>query len=204
MPRDAMVTRTRIMDAAEALIMRQGVSATTVDQIIERAQTTKGTFFYHFKTKLELAHALVARWAALDEAHLHATMDRAKELAVGPRQQLLVFAGLLVELAESLQHEDSPGCLFSCYLYEAELFDADTMRCIRDTMYAWRDAVAALVRAAVAEHPPRQAVDPESLADMITALFDGAFIMVRATGERELLSAQLRHYRDYLRLLFAD
>jgi TetR/AcrR family transcriptional regulator, transcriptional repressor for nem operon len=191
------------MDAAEALIMSQGVSATTVDQILARANTSKGTFFYHFKTKLDLAHALVERWAMLDQEHLRETLNRAKNLATDARQRLLVFAGLLVELAEAVEQEERPGCLMSCYVYEAELFDAATMRCIESNMLVWRDAVGALIREAVAEDPPREPVDPDSLADMITALFDGAFIMVRATGERTLVSAQLRHYRDYLRLLFA-
>jgi len=54
-------TREAVLDAAEALIQKQGFDATSVDQITERAGVAKGTFYQHFDTKLDVLLALTRR-----------------------------------------------------------------------------------------------------------------------------------------------
>ena len=51
MPRDGTATRTRILDAAQALVLKQGYAGTSVDDVIAAAGTTKGGFFHHFPSK---------------------------------------------------------------------------------------------------------------------------------------------------------
>ncbi len=52
-------TRAKLFDAAANLIGRQGLHATTVEQIVELAGVAKGTVYYHFKGKDELFQALL-------------------------------------------------------------------------------------------------------------------------------------------------
>ena len=59
-------TRQRLLDAAEELVNRQGFAATSIDQILEQVGVTKGAFFHHFKTKNDLARALIQRFAEAD------------------------------------------------------------------------------------------------------------------------------------------
>ncbi|MFE7147761.1 TetR/AcrR family transcriptional regulator, partial [Streptomyces albidoflavus] len=47
-------TRQRLYDAAVTLIAAQGFSATTVEEIAERAGVAKGTVYYNFAGKSEL------------------------------------------------------------------------------------------------------------------------------------------------------
>ncbi len=51
-------TRTRLMDAALALFRQHGYEATTIEQITERADVAKGTFFNYFETKESILPAL--------------------------------------------------------------------------------------------------------------------------------------------------
>ena len=51
----------RILDVASALITEQGLAATKVDQIAERADIAQATFFNYFPTKAALTEALVTR-----------------------------------------------------------------------------------------------------------------------------------------------
>ncbi|MGI8328898.1 TetR/AcrR family transcriptional regulator [Actinomadura scrupuli] len=53
------VTRQRLLDAAVVLIADQGFTATTVDQIAERAGVAKGTVYYNFRSKAALFSALL-------------------------------------------------------------------------------------------------------------------------------------------------
>ncbi|MGP4113112.1 TetR/AcrR family transcriptional regulator [Streptomyces sp. 4N509B] len=52
-------TRRRLYEAAIALIAEQGFSATTVEQIAERAGVAKGTVYYNFASKAELFEELL-------------------------------------------------------------------------------------------------------------------------------------------------
>ena len=197
-------TRTRLLDAAEALVNRQGFAASSVEQIIEEAGVTKGTFFYHFKTKNDLARALIDRFAAGDQEVLRSSMGRAEKLADDPLQQLLVFVGLLIETAEQLDDTPEPGCLFATYCFEAGLFDDETKQVIRDAMMNWRAVVGEKLRAAAARHPPKREFDADGLADMITVLFEGAFVVSRTLGGGNVFVEQLRQYRTLLQLLFDE
>lgn len=53
-------TRDRLYEAAVALIAEQGFSATTVDQIADRAGVAKGTVYYNFAGKTELVEELLS------------------------------------------------------------------------------------------------------------------------------------------------
>ncbi len=51
-------TRQKILDAAAALFLEQGFEPTTLAQIVEKANVVKGTFYQHFRTKVDLLVAL--------------------------------------------------------------------------------------------------------------------------------------------------
>lgn len=202
MPRDGSATRSKIMDAAESLILRQGFAASSIDSVIAEAAITKGTFFYHFPSKAALAHALVERYAEFDLAHLEQNMTRAENLSRDPLQQLLIFIGLFIESAESLT-EPYPGCLFASFIYEGGLFDEETLQVITETYTAWRARLVEKLQRIAEVHPPHQPVDNESLAEMLTVIFEGAFIVSKTQREPEVVAEQLKHYRRYLEMLFA-
>ncbi len=73
MPKNGEATKTRILDAAEALIMGHGLAGTSIDMVLEKAGITKGAFFYHFKTKSDLARSLVQRYADNEESAIACT-----------------------------------------------------------------------------------------------------------------------------------
>src|SRR5262249_59647799 len=60
-------SRTRLLGAAMYVIRAQGYSATTVDDICSEAGLTKGAFFYHFKSKEDLAVATAAHFSEMAE-----------------------------------------------------------------------------------------------------------------------------------------
>lgn len=63
-------TRQRLFQAAVTLIAEQGFSATTVDQIAERAGVAKGTVYYNFASKNELFEELLRHGVGLLTASL--------------------------------------------------------------------------------------------------------------------------------------
>ena len=53
-----MDLKRKIMEAAWELFQEKGYTATTVNEIIEKAETSKGGFYYYFHAKDELLNSL--------------------------------------------------------------------------------------------------------------------------------------------------
>jgi len=201
-PRSGTGTREKLLDAAQAIVLNQGYAATSIDQIIEDVGMTKGSFFYHFKTKRDLARALIERFARQDERILLDNMGRAEKLSDDPLQQVLIFVGLIGEVAEQLDRQPEPGCLFATYCYESGVFEGEIKGIVSGAMLKWREVLGAKLRAAAEKYPPRVEVDIESLADMMTGVFEGAYVLSRSLDGPHVFVDQIRHYRNYLKLLF--
>jgi AcrR family transcriptional regulator len=81
-------TRQKLYEAAVTLIAEQGFSATTVDEIAERAGVAKGTVYYNFASKNELFEELLRHGVGLLTASLRAA-DTATAAAGGSRVDAL-------------------------------------------------------------------------------------------------------------------
>ncbi|WP_339880497.1 TetR family transcriptional regulator [Pseudidiomarina gelatinasegens] len=58
---DALTTRGELLDAAERLFSEKGVSSTSMNQVAEAAEVTRGAIYHHFQNKLDLIDALMER-----------------------------------------------------------------------------------------------------------------------------------------------
>ena len=201
MPRDGTATREKILDAAEQCMLGRGFAGTTVDAILEAAEISRGTFFYHFDTKDDMARALVRRYAEEDAKVSEEFMAKAEGLSRDPVQQVLIFMGLYIQMFEDLG-QNPPGCLFATYSYEAGLFDRETHDIIVEAFRHWRQLLGAKLDEAIAAHPPRMPVESADLADLAFGTFEGAMIMGRVLNEKQAMVRALKHYRAYLELLF--
>ncbi|SHF57337.1 transcriptional regulator, TetR family [Fodinibius roseus] len=201
MNKDPESTRTKIMNAAESIILDKGFGGTTVSNVIEQAGVSKGAFFHHFSSKAELGEELVQRYADQDAEHLEQTLRKAEGLSDDPLQQMLIFIKLFEQEIESLE-KPFPGCLFASYLQQSELFDPNILDIIRESMLLWRTRVLDKLKKIEQEHPPRRDVDLESLADMLMVIFEGSFVLSQSLNENRVIAQQLSNYHSYLKLLF--
>jgi len=63
-------TRAQLLDAAEAVVAEQGVRALTLDAVAARSGISKGGLLYHFRSKEDLAAAMIERSIAWFDAAL--------------------------------------------------------------------------------------------------------------------------------------
>lgn len=199
MTRDAETTRQRILDAAQHLVLRQGFAGTTVDAVIAGAGVSKGAFFHHFTSKADLGRAMLERYAEADIRILSSFMARAEARSDEPGQQLLDFVGAFEEAADEMFTQ--PGCLFVSFVYERMPGGEEAERIIRANIELWRRTLGDKLSLALHNRAGETGVDPESVADLMFTVFEGAFILARATGDASQVRRQLGHYRRYLELL---
>lgn len=74
---EAQETRERLLDAAEVLFQRDGVSVTSLNDIAREAGVTRGAVYWHFRDKADLFDAMLERAyapiRAADDIRLDAT-----------------------------------------------------------------------------------------------------------------------------------
>lgn len=90
-------TRQKLYEAAVTLIAEQGFSATTVDEIAERAGVAKGTVYYNFASKSVLFEEMLRHGVGLLTASLREAAERTAGAGGGSVASLdaMVHAGLV-------------------------------------------------------------------------------------------------------------
>lgn len=185
-----------MLDAALTVIRTKGYTATTIDDICAVAEVTKGSFFHHFKGKVELALAAIEYWNTSTGALFAQAPYRA---IVDPRERLLAYIDFRADLLQG----DVPG--FTCLLGTLVQETFDTYPLLRDACQRGIDQHARVVAqdAAAAKDAcvPDAGWDPLDLAYYTQAVLQGAFILAKAQGHADVARmcvAQLRHHVDCL------
>ena len=189
------------MDAAQQLILDHGYSGMSVDALIRSLGLTKGAFFHHFGSKVELARQLVERYAEGGVETFQQMLNRARKQTHDPLQQYLLLIGLYMEQFEGLE-KPYEGCLLASYIYELQQFDEDMRPVINREFLHWREELSQLIREVIKHYPPRVEVNPVALADMFSSTFEGAFILSKSLDEPDITHQQLQLYQQFVRALF--
>ena len=90
-------SKTRILDAALQVFRSKGYAGSTIDDVCEEADLTKGSFFHHFKTKEELAVAAAQHFSdGADALFLHAPYTELPD----PLDRLLAYVDFRVAILQ--------------------------------------------------------------------------------------------------------
>jgi TetR/AcrR family transcriptional repressor of nem operon len=194
-------TRQRILDIAEAAVLAKGFEATSIDEIIAEAEITKSGFYYHFADKNVLARAMLKRYIEHNDALFDNIFGRARQLSDDPLQFFLVRLNMLAELMEDLP-SGHPGCLIASICYQGRLFDREVVDLTARSVRAWNARFRSYLDEIVACYPPRDRIDLDDVATMLSCVVDGAIIMSKTLSDPRQLARQVRSYRSYVKLLF--
>jgi TetR/AcrR family transcriptional repressor of nem operon len=196
-------TKEKILQAAEALVLEHGFGATSIDQILAKTGITKGAFFYHFKSKADLAQALIGRYVRRDDDLLHTYIAKAEKLSRDPLQQILIFIGLTEELLRELE-QPHPGCMIASFLYQFEEFNVDTKSAVINGFDEWHRVLDEKFSRVIEQNTPRLSVTPRQLVDNFLALFEGGTVISKMSSNPKALAEQITHYKNYIELLFGQ
>lgn len=194
-------TRQKIMDVAQEAILNKGFDATSIEEIVANAEITKSGFFYHFKDKNALAHALIERHIVVEDDLLDELMGRAKELSDDPLHVMLIGLKLLAELIEDMPG-GHPGCIVATAAYQDRLFDRKVREANKRAVLGWRSRFRQMFEEIEEVYQPNDFVDRDALADMVSALLEGGIVMARALNEPLITSQQVHLLRSYVKLLY--
>lgn len=189
-----MPARERLLDAAVDVIRRQGLHATSVDQLCRQAGVTKGAFFHHFASKDELAAAAADHWGTTTGAMFAAA---AYHDADDPLARILGYLDL-----RSTMHSDDPAeytCLAGTMVQEAFHTSPTVRDACGEAIYGHaRTLEDDLAQALAGLDPPPPGVTAASLARFTQTVLQGSFILAKAADDPAPLLEGIDHLRRYL------
>jgi AcrR family transcriptional regulator len=194
-------TRQRILDAAQAAILEKGFNATSIEELIAECGLTKGGFFYHFRDKNDLAKALLRRYIAEDEAVYDRIFGQARALVDDPLQVFLLGLRLLADVMGDMPN-GHPGCVVAVSCYYERMFDPGVREINTEAAMLWRRRFRGMLDEVSARYRPRDPVDLDDLADMVSTVLEGGIVMAKAMHEPDVLRRQILTFRALLQALF--
>jgi TetR/AcrR family transcriptional repressor of nem operon len=153
------------MDAAHSLVCEYSYGAVTIEAICERASVKKGSFYYFFESKSDLAVAAIDAWWREREK----VIDTFFQADVPPVERLHRYLEYVVQI--QLDTHARAGQLLGC---------PDDR--IRTRILEFLGQVITVFTNAIAEgqaHGEISPGDPESKARMLLSLYEGVFTLAR-------------------------
>ena len=189
-------SKLKLLDAALQVIRTKGYAATTVDDICAAAGLTKGSFFHHFKGKVELALEAVEHW---NDATGGLFAGAPYQQVADPRARLLAYIDFRAEL---LQGDVSNfTCLLGTLVQEIYATHPAIRQACYEGIQGHADTVARIAADAKARYAPDAHWTPESLALYTQATLQGAFILAKAKGGPEVAAQCVTHLKRYVECL---
>lgn len=181
--RQGAISRDEILDAAEALMARQGYDGASISAICSECGLPASSIYWHFGSKEGVLAAVMERGAA----RFFATID-AVSLAPTLRGREALQAGLLAASRAIAEH---PEFLRLLVLLLLSGHADDTVRRVRAYGRERMHRLLATAYPARGEVPNGPLAD--ALADAALAMFDGAFLAVQGDSRirYEALLAQM-------------
>ena len=129
--------RTRVLDAAEAIVQARGVSGLTLEAAARDAGVSKGGLLYHFASKEALLKAMLGRLAEAISAEFEAGIVRE---APGPGRVARSMLAWSFDHAENAcaQHDRMAAVFLACFHHDPALLGP-----VRAVFARMRAAVAA-------------------------------------------------------------
>ena len=181
MPVYAPEMRGELANSALELFSQHGLKNVNLDQICAHAGVTKGSLYWHYKSKKELILAACAQYYRNWQQRAHAEISAAE----GPLEQLQRV------LRHSVQSclFDRENRLFTSEIFAASLQDAEIRASWAQFYDTVRELFVGLVQAAVTRGQ-LQVAEPRRSVDLMLATIEG--IKQRAAFEPQICTPQER------------
>jgi TetR/AcrR family transcriptional repressor of nem operon len=185
--------RDRIVRAAARLFLTRSYDGVSVEELCAEADVRKGSFYYYFASKPELAAAVV-------DFHIDALIERFDQVrgdAAVPRLHGLADTIGAVQYAYEKRFGRIVGCPFGNLAAELSTIDELIQARLAAAFARWEGHIADICRQAEREGTLRPGLDPDRFARALLAQAQGQILLAKATnGAAADISAALHDLID--------
>ena len=190
----AQKTRLKIIQTALDLFHKQGVNATSVDEILEKSGTGKSQFYHYFKSKDDLIHGVVQNfYETLCSKKLPIKYD------IKTWQDLEEWFNFFIQFQKSIGCER--GCPMATIGYELTKQQEPVRREISLIFEFTVNCLAAFFINLKTEGKLRKSVDPNALAELCFLTMQGGMVVSKIKKETTSFENSVNHIISYLKSL---
>ncbi len=187
-------TRGKILQAAFDEFYRNGFQGGSLNRIVDKARTTKGALFHHFKGKKHLGHAVVRE--VIDPDFKQQWSDPLANSTDPITDLKRIFRqGAKRKIADGgLVH----GCPLNNLAQEMSPLDEKFRQSLEKIYVAWRETMAAAFARGIKAGKVRKDVSPPKVAAFIVAVQAGIAGTAKNAQDEQLLLQTSHALFDYL------
>lgn len=187
----------KLLEAARKIMLVKGFPATSIEEICEEANVTKGCFFHYFDSKEELGKELIERFLSCAG---EMSKDAPFRLEADPLKRVYGYIDYMAAKSEDACRQT--GCLLGTFAQELSNTYPQIRAACENAFKGWVTAFKNDLDLAKAEYAPKSHVDTKSLAEHFIATFEGSLIMAKARKDRSVIKNNLLHFKNYIKSLF--
>ncbi|HEX4704773.1 MAG TPA: TetR/AcrR family transcriptional regulator [Pseudonocardiaceae bacterium] len=164
----------RIIASAVALFAEQGFDATTVQQVVDRAEVTKGALYHYFDAKDDLLYEIYHALIGTQTADLDEIVGRGLGASETVRQILVnVVCSTVDRLPEA-----------AVFFREAHKLDADRMAAFRADRRRYHESFRAIIANGQADGEFAAVVPPDTVVQIAMGVVNQLPVWYRPGGQK--------------------
>ncbi|MGH7889529.1 MAG: TetR/AcrR family transcriptional regulator, partial [Thermodesulfobacteriota bacterium] len=168
-------SREKIIEVAGELFHKRGYHQTSLDEILEESGVTKSNFYYHFKTKEELA--LTVLDMRIKQFESEVVSGALGESYISPKNRLLKLYDRVIKFHRVLKCKG--GCPFGNLAIEMSDVNDKFRERLSQFFTRWEKAIESCVIDGIEKGEFRSDINPGSTAGIILSQLEGAIMMVK-------------------------
>lgn len=95
-----------------------------------------------------------------------------------------------------------PDCVVAVSCYYERMFDREVSEINTRAAMPWRRRFRGMLDEVATRYRPRDPVDPDDLADMVSTVLEGGIVMAKAMHDPDVLRRQILTFRALIQALF--
>lgn len=192
----AETTRLNILNKAFELIYKNGYQATSVDQILEQTDVTKGAFYYHFKNKENMGVAMIEEviFPNLNSsliAPLKDTQDPLKS----------IYNTIALFLNSTTQHQVKYGCPTNNIIQEMAPLSHHFNQALKIVLDRWQSTIEVALEQGKKTGKVQKQIDSKSAATFILVGYEGLRSLGKVYQHKDFYKTYLVQLKNYLNML---
>lgn len=196
--RDLERSRREILEVAFLEVFSRGFQGVSVDEIVKKTSMTKGAFYHHFPTKLDLGYALV------DEVIRPLAIDR----WVAPLEKYEnPLEGILKQMKDLIGGADPDelrlGCPLNNLVQEMAPVDEGFRARLQVALNAWINGIEVHLKRAQKNGYLRKDVSPSQVAHFVVMSHEGFYGLLKGLGDPRAFRTLYDSMKSYFEVISA-
>jgi AcrR family transcriptional regulator len=185
--RKARDTRGRLVEAATKMTYRYGFGDTALADIAKEARIPLGNVYYYFKTKDEIANAIVEKRMA----HFRTQLDALNKLA-SPRERLCGFVQIKIDNCHDLARQGCPVGTMCSELHKRRGAVAKNSTILFAEGLAWMEWQFKQIG---------KGTEARGLAVHLLSATQGVSVLAHAFNDPKMIAAEAKRLKKWIRSL---